>query len=61
MRAQFGDAFRAVGTLRRRRNELEYPVHPGDEAEPDEVAEAIRMSRGIIESAERILSNLGIF
>jgi hypothetical protein len=61
MRAQFGDAFRAVGTLRRRRNELEYPAYPGDEADLDEVAEAIGMTRGIIESAERILPDLGIF
>ncbi len=61
MRAQFGDAFRAVGTLRRRRNELEYPAYPGDEAELDEVVEAITMTQGIIESAERILPNLGIF
>jgi hypothetical protein len=61
MRAQFGDPFRAVGTLRRRRNELEYPAYPGDEADLDEVAEAIGMTRGIIESAERILPDLGIF
>jgi hypothetical protein len=61
MRAQFGDAFRAVGTLRRRRNELEYPAYPGGEADLDEVAEAIGMTRGIIESAERILPDLGIF
>ena len=61
MRVQFGDAFRAVGTLRRRRNELEYPAYPGDEADLDEVAEAIGMTRGIIESAERILPDLGIF
>lgn len=61
VRAQFGDVFRAVGTLRRRRNELEYPTYPGDEAELDEVVEAIRMSREIIESAGRILPSLGIF
>jgi hypothetical protein len=61
IRAQFGDAFRAVSTLRRRRNELEYPAYPGDEADLDEVAEAIGMTRGIIESAERILPDLGIF
>lgn len=61
VRVQFGDAFRAVGTLRRRRNELEYPAYPGDEAEPDEAVEAIRLAQGIIESAERILPNLSIF
>ena len=61
VRAQFGEAFRAVGTLRRRRNELEYPMYPGDEAELEEAAEAIRLTRQIIDSAERILPNLGIF
>jgi hypothetical protein len=28
IRAQFGPALRAFGGLRRRRNELEYPLHP---------------------------------
>src|SRR6266542_2082745 len=61
VRGQFGESFRAVGTLRRRRNELEYPTYPGDEADRDEVADAIRMARQIIEAAQRILPNLGVF
>jgi hypothetical protein len=61
VRAQFGEAFRAVGTLRRRRDELEYPTYPGDGAEPDEAAEAIGLTRQIIDSAEQILPNLESF
>jgi hypothetical protein len=61
VRAQFGDTFRVVGTLRRRRNDLEYPAYPDDEADPDEAADAIRMAHQIIDAAERLLPNLGIF
>lgn len=32
VRAQFGQGFRQFGALRRRRNELEYPERPGDDA-----------------------------
>lgn len=38
-RAQFGAGFRQFGALRRRRNELEYPERPGDDATTDEAAE----------------------
>ena len=39
-RAQFGDGFRPFGTLRRRRNELEYPHLPSDAATPEEAEQA---------------------
>jgi hypothetical protein len=61
VRAQFGDAFRAFGTLRRRRNELEYPTYPDEDADPEEVGDAIRMTREVIDAARRLLPNLGIF
>jgi hypothetical protein len=41
LRAQFGERFRAFATLRRRRNELEYPTLPGEtttQAEAEETA-----------------------
>jgi hypothetical protein len=50
-----------VGTLRRRRNQLEYPTYPGEAAELDEVADAIRMTRQIIDAAKRALPSLGVF
>jgi hypothetical protein len=61
VRAQFGEAFRAFGTLRRRRNELEYPMYPDEQADRDEVASAISMAKEIIGAARRLLPNLGIF
>lgn len=41
-RAQFGQGMRQFGALRRRRNELEYPERPDDDATADEATEAIR-------------------
>ncbi|MGH3490749.1 MAG: HEPN domain-containing protein [Actinopolymorphaceae bacterium] len=60
-RAQFGDPFKAYGMLRRRRNELEYPSHPGDSADEQEAEEAVVAARGIIDAAERLLPHLGFF
>ena len=34
IRAQFGPALRSFGGLRRRRNELEYPLYPTEQATP---------------------------
>ena len=34
IRAQFGSSLRAFGGLRRRRNELEYPPYPTEQASP---------------------------
>ncbi|MBA3489166.1 MAG: HEPN domain-containing protein [Longispora sp.] len=61
LRAQFGDHFKTFGTLRRRRNELEYPTYPGDLAEPEEAHEAIEHTQRIIAVAEKLLPNLGFF
>ncbi|MDZ7576670.1 MAG: hypothetical protein U0904_00610 [Candidatus Nanopelagicales bacterium] len=60
-RAQFGPGFRQFGALRRRRNELEYPQRPGDDANADEAYEAVDNARAIIAGAEGLLDQLGLF
>jgi len=40
LRAQFGEVFKDFGALRRRRNEIEYPIRPGDDVEAIEAEEA---------------------
>lgn len=61
IRAQFGPGFRQFGALRRRRNELEYPERPGDDATQDEAVEAIDNARGILTAAQGLLDQLGLF
>jgi hypothetical protein len=60
-RAQFGQGFRQFGALRRRRNELEYPERPGDDATTDEATEAVDNAEAIIASAQALLDQLGLF
>lgn len=61
VRAQFGPGFRQFGALRRRRNELEYPERPGDDATVDEATESVDHSQAIITAAEGLLNKLGLF
>lgn len=61
VRAQFGLILRAFGSLRRRRNELEYPEDPTDRASAAEAASAIKSAAELIEAAEKLLPNLGFF
>lgn len=61
VRAQFGPPLRAFSGLRRRRNELEYPLYPTEQADTDEAAETLKLAAGIIDAAARILPNLGFF
>lgn len=61
VRAQFGDGFRAFGTLRRRRNELEYPSFPGDLADTAEASQAVGSSRSLVTAAEQLLPHLQFF
>ena len=61
IRAQFGGSLRAFGGLRRRRNELEYPLYPGEEATAGEAAEALSTAGEIIDAVAQILPNLGFF
>ena len=61
VRAQFGPGFRQFGALRRRRNELEYPERPGDDATRDEASEAIANTDAILTAAQGLLDQLGLF
>lgn len=61
VRAQFGPGFRQFGALRRRRNELEYPGRPGDDATHDEASEAVENAQAIITAASGLLDQLGLF
>ena len=61
VRAQFGNSLRAFGGLRRRRNELEYPAYPTEEASASEAVEALETAAEIIDAVARLLPNLGLF
>lgn len=61
VRAQFGPGFRQFGALRRRRNELEYPERPGDDATQDEASEAIENAEAILTATQGLLEQLGLF
>jgi hypothetical protein len=61
VRAQFGTILRPFGALRRRRNELEYPLDPADRASATEAADGIQTATELIDAAAKILPNLGIF
>jgi hypothetical protein len=61
VRAQFGTVLRPFGPLRRRRNELEYPMDPADAANPAEAAAGIMTAAELIDAAAKILPNLGFF
>ncbi len=60
-RAQFGPGLRQFGALRRRRNELEYPERPGDDATGEEASQAVDRAGEIISAAEGLLDQLGLF
>jgi HEPN domain-containing protein len=61
VRAQFGASLRAFGGLRRRRNELEYPLYPTERASAGEAAEALKTADEIIDAVARLLPDLGFF
>lgn len=61
IRAQFGPGFRQFGALRRRRNELEYPELPDADATHDEASEAVENAAAIINAAQGLLDQLGLF
>jgi HEPN domain-containing protein len=61
IRAQFGPTLRAFGGLRRRRNELEYPLYPTEQASAAEAAETLRTAGEIIDAAAKLVPNLGFF
>jgi hypothetical protein len=61
VRSQFGHGFRPFGALRRRRNELEYPHLPEDNASTDEAAEAVQTAQHLIAAADQLLPLLSFF
>jgi hypothetical protein len=61
VRAQFGEGFRPFADLRRRRNELEYPLLPADTATADEATEAVEVAQRLIAAANGLLGQLSFF
>lgn len=61
VRAQFGLVLRAFGGLRRRRNELEYPLYPTEQATGSEAVETLTTAAELIEAAAKLLPDLGFF
>ncbi|HEX9516407.1 MAG TPA: hypothetical protein VF940_09570 [Streptosporangiaceae bacterium] len=61
VQAQFGLGFRPFATMRRRRNELEYPHTPGETATTSEAQQAVTDTTSLITAAERLLGQLTFF
>lgn len=61
VKAQFGGPFNAFGALRRRRSEIEYPRHPGEDIDAAEVNEALEQVREIYISAVTLLDELTLY
>lgn len=61
VRAQCGGAFENLGTMRKRRNEIEYPLVPGGGPDAAEVAEALEWTAQMITHAEQVMDDLPIF
>ncbi|MBO3747034.1 hypothetical protein J5X84_13235 [Streptosporangiaceae bacterium NEAU-GS5] len=58
---RFGATFEPYGTMRRRRNELEYPQFPDEIVEPAEAAEAITIAGSIIAATGKLIDRLDVF
>jgi|SRR5579872_5882138 len=61
IRAQFGAGLRAFGGLRRRRNELEYPLYPTEKASAAEAADTLQTAGEIIDAVAKLLPSLEFF
>jgi uncharacterized protein (UPF0332 family) len=62
VQAQFGEPFRLLNAMRRRRNKLEYPQSPDDVAiDADTAAEAVAYAERTVAAAEQLLANLTIW
>ncbi len=61
LRAQFGDGFRAFGTMRRRRNELEYPSGPGETTTLEEAGRAITDAEHLLHVVQQLITTLPLF
>jgi len=49
------------GAGSKRRNELEYPLYPTEQASPDEAVETLETAAEIIDAAAKLIPNLGFF
>jgi len=62
VRAQFGENFAFFDTLRRYRNQLEYPVHPEDMfIDAEELKAALEYADRIVVAVEQLLPSLTIW
>lgn len=59
--AQFGSGFSKFSVLRRRRHELDYPDTSYSEASDAEALDAVNTARLFVDTAARILPELGFF
>lgn len=59
--AQFGTGFAKFSVLRRRRHELDYPDTSYSEASDNEAQDAVSTARVFLETAAKILPELGFF
>ncbi|GAA4211917.1 HEPN domain-containing protein [Microbispora amethystogenes] len=58
---QFGSAFEPFGVMRRRRNELEYPMFPDESVEREEAERALTAAASIIEAADKMIDHPSLF
>jgi len=58
---QFGARFDVLSTMRRRRNEIEYPDFADETIETDEANEAVRNARSVIEAAFKLVDHLDLY
>lgn len=61
LRAQFGNRFSMLNTMRRRRHALEYPSDPGDETSQAEAQTAIDAAGEYVEATKQLLPTLGLY
>ncbi|KMV18321.1 hypothetical protein ACT17_11860 [Mycolicibacterium conceptionense] len=62
VQAQFGDAFGPLNSMRRVRNQLEYPRNPSDlDIDRSDAQAAIDTAQRLIEAAERLMPELGMW
>jgi hypothetical protein len=61
VRGQFGATFDRYGGLRRQRNDIEYPVMVAARLMPNDAQSAITVTTELIDAAEQLLPQLGLF
>lgn len=61
VRAQFGGPFDALGAMRRRRAEVEYPQTPGDDIGDAEARQAVEAAERVLGAAAKLIAQLTIF